>query len=361
MSQPLLRPQPWLFSRNLDLAAFGGSTLLAIALTFLGWKAGLLQGALPLWAWLLVVVGMDVAHVHATWLRTYLDPVEFKAHPLRYALIPLAAWLAGVMLHNHSGLLFWRVLAYLAVFHFVRQQAGWVALYQRKEETLCRFDRHLDLAAIYAATLWPLLWWHGHLPRAFSWFVDGDFAGRLTLVAPVAASFATATGPIYLALLAVFFLRQMLRWRSEAFFPVGKSLLVLSTALTWHLGIVTFNSDWAFTLLNVLPHGLPYMVLVWQRSQAEPAKKGTAGSLLKAGPLVFAVLLVAVAFGEEWLWDLGIWHDHSGLFGPGWTLGLVAQALLVPLLALPQATHYLLDGFIWRSSKSPAVAPSPLV
>jgi hypothetical protein len=29
---------------------------------------------------------------------------------------------------------------------------------------------------------------------------------------------------------------------------------------------------------------------------------------------------------------------------------------LVPLLALPQATHYVLDGFIWRRKSNPDVA-----
>ena len=353
MASQRLPAQPWLFSRNLDLAAFGGSSLLAVALTALAWKLGLLGAPLPLWAWLAVVVGVDVAHVHSTWLRTYLDPSQLKAHPIRYALIPLTAWLLGALLHTSSSQLFWRVLAYLAVFHFVRQQAGWVALYQRKEPTLSSFDLHLDRSAIYAATLWPLLWWHGHLPRAFAWFVEGDFAG------PVAARFASVTLPLYIALLMVFAMRQFVRWKTEAFIPIGKSIVVVTTALTWQLAIVTFNSDWAFTLLNVLPHGIPYMVLVWQRSHGEGNKSGATGALLKAGPVVFGVLLILVAYGEEWLWDLGIWHDHPALFGQGWNFTRMAQALIVPLLALPQATHYLLDGFIWKLGKAAGVgAPS---
>lgn len=340
--------QPWLFSRGLDLAAFGGSSALALALTALGWKLGLLQAPLPIWIWLLAVVGVDVAHVHATWLRTYLDPAELKAHPARYSLVPLAAWLLGAALHHQSGQLFWRMLAYLAVFHFIRQQAGWVALYQRKEPGLRAFDRHLDRAAIYASTLWPLLWWHGHLPRSFAWFLEGDFAG------PLAAGLATATLPLYLGLLGLFAIRQSIRWKSERFIPVGKTLIVLTTALTWHLAIVTFNSDWAFTLLNVLPHGLPYMVLVWQRSKLEPGKTGSAGALIQAGPWAFMAMLILAAYGEECLWDLGIWHDHPTLFGEGWDLSRMAKVFVVPLLALPQATHYLLDGFIWRSGKTAA-------
>ncbi len=315
---------------------------LALALTAWGAWAGRLQAPLPPGLWLLLVVGVDVAHVHATWLRTYFDPLEVGRHPARYALVPLAAWALGASVHAFGSLPFWRLLAYLAVFHFVRQQVGWVALYQRLEGGLGAWDRRLDRAAAYAATLWPLLWWHGHLPRRFSWFVAGDFAG------PLAQGAARWTLPLYLALLGAFLLRQALRWKQEGFLPVGKSLVVLGTALTWWLGIVALDSDWAFTALNVLPHGLPYVVLVWKRSAEEPRKRGLAAALLKLGPAAFLALLLALALGEEWLWDLGIWHDHPRLFGLGWDLAPGTQALVVPLLALPQAAHYLLDGFIWR-------------
>lgn len=344
------RPQPWLFSRNLDLAAFTGSTAAAFLLVAWAAGAGLLHEPLSTPLWLLLVVGVDVAHVHATWLRTYFDPGELKAHPWRYALVPLGAWALGVALHLRSGLLFWRVLAYLAVFHFVRQQLGWVALYQRKEEDLTAFDRRLDRLAVYSATLWPLLWWHAHLPRAFSWFVAGDFAG------PVSAALARALLPLHLGLLGAFLARQAARRIATGFLPWGKTLLVATTALAWHVGIVVLDSDLAFTALNVLPHGVPYAVLVWTATRDEGPRRGFAGGLLRAGPTLFGLLLLGLAFLEEGLWDAGIWHDHEavfgGLFGGGWDLGLLPQALLVPLLALPQATHYLLDGLIWKRPRT---------
>lgn len=338
-------PQPWLFRRSWDLLAFGGSTLLALALTALGAWTGALHDPLPLGLWLVLVVGVDVTHVHATWLRTYWDPEELRAHPWRYALIPGLAWAVGACLHAFGAMAFWRALAYLAVFHFIRQQVGWVALYQRLEPGLAPLDRHLDRAATYAATLWPLLWWHSHLPRQFSWFVTGDFAG------PVAQSLTRAALPVYAGLLAAYLFRQLWRWRSEGFFPLGKSLVVATTAMSWWLGIVALDSDWAFTALNVLPHGVPYVILVWRRSTDEPERTGAAGAILRGGPAAFLLLIMALAFGEEWLWDLGIWNDHPELFGDGWALGPSVKALLVPLLALPQAAHYLLDGFIWRGKK----------
>jgi hypothetical protein len=61
-------------------------------------------------------------------------------------------------------------------------------------------------------------------------------------------------------------------------------------------------------------------------------------------------LLVILAFGEESLWDRLVWHEHPQLFGSagdaGW--GPLATAAVVALLAVPQATHYLLDRWIWR-------------
>lgn len=337
--------QPWLFSRNLDLAAFGGSLLAALALVALGAWAGLLQAPMPAGLWLALVVGVDVAHVHGTWLRTYLDPKELRRHPWRYALVPALAYLAGVVLHAQSSMLFWRCLAYLAVFHFVRQQYGWVAQYARREASWRALDRWLDTLTIYAATLWPLLWWHGHLPRRFSWFMAGDFLG------PVSARLATWAAPFYGALLGAWVLRQLWRWRREGFLPAGKALVLLGTALSWWLSIVALDSDLAFTALNVLPHGVPYLVLVWRRTAAEAPRSGAAGSLMKAGAAAFLLLVLALAVGEEWLWDKGIWHDHPEFFGAGWRLSFLAQALLVPLLALPQAAHYALDGFIWRSGE----------
>jgi hypothetical protein len=74
--------------------------------------------------------------------------------------------------------------------------------------------------------------------------------------------------------------------------------------------------------------------------------------------VVFLILVIGAAFLEEALWDRLVWHDRGWLFGEGAELGDLALALLVPLLALPQAVHYALDGFVWkvRPKKNPALA-----
>jgi hypothetical protein len=64
------------------------------------------------------------------------------------------------------------------------------------------------------------------------------------------------------------------------------------------------------------------------------------------------ISLVVFAYLEEGLWDGLIWREHASIFGAFTLLPKIQNcqvlSLLVPLLALPQSTHYVLDGFIWK-------------
>lgn len=343
----------WLLSRRADLLLFGGSTLAALGLLAGGSALGLLHGDAPPWLWLASVVGVDVAHVWSTGWWVYADPPELSRRRALYLGVPAAAYATGVVLHSVSPLLFWRVLAYVAVFHFVRQQYGWVALYRRKNGENDGPDgtatRRLDAAVIYGATVAPLLFWHANLPRRFHWFLAGDFvAGLPRWVGTLAVAAFGLLAALYVGKEAV----RAARGRSVSW---GKNLVVASTAATWFLGIVVLDSDYAFTVTNVLVHGIPYVGLVWWTNRRRAEGRAAAGAALsiadRAGrswPLFLAPLLL-VAFAEEWGWDRLLWHENGAFFpGPDLAPGALLLSLLVPLLALPQATHYVLDAFIWK-------------
>jgi hypothetical protein len=350
MPAPMSAASPWLFSRRTDLLAFGGPALASVLLVVLGLGAGLGAADAPPVVWLLAVVCIDVAHVWSTAYRIYADPVELRRRPLLYLGVPLAAWLAGVGLHLHSAALFWRVLTYVAVFHFVRQQYGWVMLYRRRAGETGRLGLRIDQATIYAATLHPLVVWHASLPRKFHWFLAGDFVPGLP---PFAARVsAVLTGLVFLAYLG----KSLLEAR-RGFVAWGKHLLVGSTALCWWLGIVAFDSDYVFTVTNVLIHGVPYFVVVYRFGRARyQGEKSPVAAVFRAGVPAFYGILLLIGFVEEGFWDALVWHDHPQFFGT-WSLepGRVALALVVPLLAMPQAVHYALDAFIWKVKANPVM------
>jgi hypothetical protein len=326
----------WIFSARTDAMVFVAPAIAALALLAVA-PAG---GELPEWGWIAGVLLVDVAHVWSTIFVTYLDPVELRRRPALYAIVPVAGWAAGIALYACGPMVFWRALAYLAVFHFIRQQYGWVMLYRARAGERDRVGRALDAATIYAATIYPLLWWHARLPRRFWWFVEGDFAPG------VPAAIATVAGYIYVALLAAYVVRAVRGPRNW-----GKHALVATTAACWYVGIVATDSDYAFTITNVLVHGIPYLALVYIYARA----LGTGPRLLAHGALAFVATLWAIAFVEEMIWDRAVWHDRAWLFGAAGDLSRW-HAWLVPLLAVPQLTHYVLDGFLWRRRSNPRLA-----
>ena len=350
MARLLAPSQSWLFGRGVDLSVFAGAALVSVALVLAAPWLGAV-GDTPLWAWVLLVVCVDVAHVWSTVFRTYLDGEELRRRPALYATAPLAAYVAGVLAHLVSPGLFWRLFAYVALLHFVRQQYGWVALYDRKAR-VSALERRLDAAAIYAATLGPVLWWHANLPRAFWWFVENDFLSGLPAWA---GTVALAVHGLVLAAWGGFQAARVVRGEG---LQVGKVLLVFATWVTWFGGIVLAQDDFTFTVMNVILHGVPYFALLFRYARGRHAEGGYGAfaPLVRAGLPAFLLFLAALALGEEFLWDRLVWHDRPLLFGEsGFALPPDLLALVVPLLALPQATHYLLDAFIWKPSRDPAL------
>lgn len=354
-----------------------------VVLCTYGDGASVTQKDLPVWMWLLCIVGIDVAHVWSTLFRTYLDPAARKKFMAPLYLTPIGCWLCGVALYAVSAALFWSVFAYLAVFHFVRQQYGIFSLYARSVEYPSFWWRTLDVATVYLAAVYPLLYWHANLPRSFYWFIQGDFVFRIPHI------WATTAGILLVVILTLQVLREAILAKSQGRVRLPKNLVIWGTVVSWYVGIVHYNADIPFTLTNVVPHGVPYLTLIWvfarkqyQRDlntgvciESEPQSyqtpsllhkrmgvhrlvfgtKRRSEVLLACGFFLFGVILLA--FIEEALWDTFIWRDHGAVFRWLWQQLPAIESkevllLLVPLLAVPQATHYVLDGFIWRLRKN---------
>ncbi|MFN9720957.1 MAG: hypothetical protein ACK58L_19855 [Planctomycetota bacterium] len=346
---------PWLFDPITDLSMFLGSALMAMGLLLIGMLSQTIEDQTPEWLWVVAILLIDVAHVYSTAFRVYLDREELQRRPWLYGLTPLLAFVIGAAVYSEDSLLFWRLLAYLAVFHFVRQQYGWVALYRARAGEQDRLGWWIDAAAIYLATLYPLAWWHASLPRNFHWFMDGDFVNLPHLLVSILQ-------PLYWLSLAVYTMRALCRLVWYNAWNPGKDIVVLTTTVCWHVGIISMNSDYAFTVTNVIIHGVPYLVLVYRMQSrqtdeqvAEPPESGLQTTLpppcrtLRRRLTVwqFLGLCWILAYLEELLWDNGVWQERPWLFGTLFS-SPDAESWLPPLLAVPQITHYVLDGFIWK-------------
>ncbi|MBN8826212.1 MULTISPECIES: hypothetical protein [unclassified Spirosoma] len=345
--------QPWIKSPRFDGWFVLAPPFVALFVVMLLPERFRTTDEMPLIGWVVLVMLVDVAHVYSTLFRTYADPVRFQKQRLLFLGVPLICYLVGVALHSLDGLWFWRVLAYLAVFHFVRQQYGFLRIYSRAEKNPA-WSVRLDTMMIYAATLYPILWWHLTPGRHFTWFIEGDF------VQHEADELKGLLTGLYGCLLVGYIGKEVWLYRQQRWLNVPRNLLVLGTIVSWYFGIIQFNGDLAFTMLNVVSHGVPYIALIWvsDGKNALPRKFPETRLMkwaLRNRWVTFLGVLVLLAYLEEGLWDSLIWREHASVFGWFQVLPAISNkqimALLVPLLALPQMTHYVLDGFIWRGKQ----------
>lgn len=344
-----MKGQPWIGAPGFDLAFILGPGFVTSLLVLAAPEWFTAREASPL-LWAALGIGVDMTHVYATLYRTYFDAAEFRRARTLYTLAPLLGWLGAAMLYRIGPMVFWRCLAYFAAWHFVRQQYGLMMLYGRWE----RQGKGIDQAAIYAAVVYPLIWWHWH-PRQFAWYEEGDF---FSFEAPTLA-LADVAGMVYGVIMAAYVAKEAaLIWRSRRVnWP--RKLLLAGTALSWWVGVMTFDSDLVFTTVIVVAHGIPYTAMVWAYGRQLPA--ATMVGVVPAGRLfslafvpVFVLVPLVLAYVEDGVWYTLVYGEDSTLFRiPGFSALPLLQShevlsLVVPLLALPQITHYILDGFIWR-------------
>jgi len=334
--------QPWIHKAKADSVFILAPSFVVVAIVFVfqDWLTKI-ESDYSFYTWLFLIVFIDVAHVYATLFKTYLLKSEFQKRKRLLVALPVICFFSGMLLFACGSLMFWSVLAYVAVFHFIRQQYGFMRLYARKE-VKTKAGIYSDNIVIYTATGYPMLYWFLSSPRKFNWFVAHEFfrmENQFVLF---------ILGWIYAAILAFYIIRTIYKSVKEHYFNIPKHAIIVGTALSWYFGIVYFNNDLVFTVLNVVSHGIPYMALVYLKEiDGKPKEELGVLTELKRfkGILMYVAILLLIAFSEEYLWEILVWNEHFSfhLDASPW------QIILVPLLTVPQFTHYLLDGFIWKS------------
>jgi hypothetical protein len=357
----------WLFSKKLDLLALYAPVWLTWALCFILPKE-IINQPLPIWIWIIFVLGIDVSHVWSTLFRTYFDQEEFHQHKSLLINAPIVAFLLLLFLSLYAKEIFWVLLAYFALYHFIKQQIGFLKMYIKKS----RYQHNKvfsDIGICYFSMLYPVLFWHMSNDINFNWFVPGDFTWLAEQINSLGfqhifhAYIKLYTPTIYFVILALWLLDELYdTQKNRRQLAIGKILWISSTAINWYLGIVYFNSDVAFTITNVVAHGIPYitLIIIYTKEKKETTLKSKLSSY-SSFVHIFLIIAsaIAFAFAEEYTWDMLIYREHESVFTTFFDYPFapiqtqIWQATIISLLSLPQVVHYIIDGYIWKGGKNP--------
>ena len=241
------------FTPGIDFVAFGVPLLLGIA--FVPSRYFILPDHVPGWAWLFLVVAVDVAHVWATVFRTYLDKRELFRRPRLYIGAPMGCFFTSFFIYYlGSSSLFWTAISYVAIYHFVKQDLGLLFLYiARNNGRVTKQQIDLEKLTLYTGAVCPVLLWHASPPDAFHWFRANErFAFQLPamLVLPVQA--------YWVSVFLVYVYAEVSRWRAGTPLNLGKLYVMGASWLTWSVGTLCDHEVTALIPLPIIATSLAY-------------------------------------------------------------------------------------------------------
>lgn len=327
----------WALAPRKDLQLFLLPVLIAaaVALSFIVFGVWRIVEIRPE-QFLLLYLAVDFPHVYSSYFRI-ADLKEDEAG-VKSAVVAIAAVIFAVLYAAfHFPALGWTLLAYLAIFHFIRQQIGWLRLTQ---SGFSRTHRLVEDFAFYMVMLSGVVYWHARMPEEFRWF-----PGAVNIALPPWTSF-TADVILVLSLLAFAAIQAREAFLRRTWSP-AKWLLFISTFITWFVMIRLVSlTPVSFAVFNALTHGIPY--LIWSYWYARASRQTGAGL---AALVIFYFPLVIAGYFENFAFHHIYGSNYAALFG-GAPLWMNPSALTMAILLTPQTTHFVADGFIWRVSKS---------
>lgn len=312
----------------------------------------------PLWFFFFTVI-FDVSHVWGSLYRGYFHRENMKRHRSLLIAIPIfsftllvIAWWIGYFSGRELYILPIYILAWFAVFHFIKQQVGFMMLYSRREsseEIWSSWKNRGDMLMMWTVTIIPMLYWWTHYESvSFEWFEAGEFA----LIADILPTMPYIWIVYFLAILLYTIFQLVLSFSWHQSNPL-KYFYLLGTALVWYFGIVFYNSAIIFWFGNMLVHGMNYYGIIIGSTLKEKEKYPPLfqKSIFKYIYLFLPASLILFALIEEYSWDQFLWQSRSSIFWEYFYNSIISPlgiSLVVAWLWSIQLTHYILDRYIWK-------------
>lgn len=318
--------------------------------------AGLIGERTALLVFSLSFVGLNLAHMAATWSRVYLDPGGIRGAVFERAIVPCLLCIGAIGGEAVGyGIALLGLQYYLSLHHAMMQNYGLSRAIQRRSgRHISSRAARLDQAACLLLPLGALAWRARAVCHTYS---------TAPLAAPPLGLVIALCAAGVLALLG-FILREVWAIRAgEPVDPLGPAIVV-SGALQW--SVLPFLLEHPAIPLYALASGhyIQYLYFVWRFERARPGLSVLPSWLRArvAPPSRFTYVAALVAFGGVIVVLLSLGAvairaaaEASGLRPPGvlplppWAAAMIGVNL----------AHYWLDHRIWRLRAPPSAPRAP--
>ncbi|MBK9260926.1 MAG: hypothetical protein IPM54_14045 [Polyangiaceae bacterium] len=322
--------------------------------------AGLIDEMTALVVFSLSFVGLNLAHMAATWSRVYLDPQNMRSAMIERAWLPAILVLGAIFGEAVGyGVALFGAQYYLSLHHAMMQNYGLSRSVQRRSgRVLSPFSLRIDQAACFLLPLGALLYRARAVCHTYS--TAPLLAPPLWLVLPIAFAGAVA--------LIAHMAREVIAYRrGENVDPLGSAIIV-SQALLWSILPLVIDHPAIPLYALASGHYVQYLYFVWkfERSRpglalvpswlrqriAPPSKFGYLAALTAFGGFG-VVILTLISVGVRAMADVNGMRPATALPIPPWAAAMIGVNL----------AHYWLDHRIWRfrqpASSSGTGAPLP--
>lgn len=283
--------------------------------------------------WLIV----DGSHVYSTLLVSYMDRTIFQNLKWVLILTPLLLYvLTSSLFYFGQEQVFAYFLAYLAMIHFIRQEFGWMKIATRLDAEAPTWLNHVDKIVSYIMTIAPMMWFMRKANSGF-WYKSGD----LFLVPDDIAYYGFSLfWPAVIVFLAV---NGYHTYKTQTF-NLTKFLVFINTFFGWYIAKTQTANIYLAVWLVIFHHGIPYYFIVFKTEKISGKYK-----LKEKLKFLHLPILYLSCVGIFYLFMTN--SCCSSAVGFLKTQGNLIKALVLAIAPVPQMTHFILDGFIWKRKR----------
>lgn len=329
--------QASIFSKRTDFYLFLVLPMVLIALLFLNLQVSITVA--------LALILIDQLHVYFTyiqsdfWQRITRDPKQLFIAGGICALAMLATYAAFIK-YDLIGI--FMVVKYLTIFHFCRQQYGWLRIIQTKMQ-MPKIPAKISEVALQIFCLAPILIGHSEA-YYFTWFPG---VPNLFSIPDFIAGWILF---LYVAACLLYFLFE-LHGHLKNQIPVNLTRLsiLLFTFFSWNF-VILGRPELSYSRIFLLAghHVLSYIFLVYFFNTSNLKQK--KGRFLRNSLIVTVLFLVIIALRNsiKGMPDISL-KDLSMTFSEE---SYRIFYFMIPFLWMLTVFHFILDGFIWKKALS---------